>query len=467
MSSQPESFTGDWITPDHPGYAEAITRWAINAERRAKAVAFVKNPQDVATVLKYAKQNNYPIAIRGGGHSTSGASSIEDGVVVDLSRHLSGVRVDPAEKLAYVGGGAIWESVDKAAIVHGLATVAGTVNHTGVGGLLLGGGYGFLTGEHGLALDNLVQATVVTARGDILTASDTENADLFWGIRGAGCNLGVVTEFVLRLHPQRRTVFAGVLAFPPPAIAKAVETVISFWNRGLSDKEAIFYGQTADPGANPVALFVLFLNGSEDEGLAHFKPFFDLGPVMNTCKEIPYEELNSIQNFNVKPGSNFYIKGIFSSGPQVGVAEKLVSRHPELSKNSGLNLITLFELIPTNKVLTVPNNATAHIRGPRVNVAVMASWPGTDKDANKLEAARSAAAELSRIVIDGETIIPESENTGYGNYTSEEVTSAAAGRTGIKAEALFGENYARLQKLKKEYDPDLIFFKWTPITPQA
>jgi FAD/FMN-containing dehydrogenase len=129
MSSQPESFTGDWITPDHPNYAHAIARWAINAERRAKAVAFVKSAQDVATVLKYAKQSNYPIAIRGGGHSTGGASSVEDGVVIDLSRHLSGVRVDPAEKLAYVGGGAIWETVDKAAIVHGLATVAGTVNH--------------------------------------------------------------------------------------------------------------------------------------------------------------------------------------------------------------------------------------------------------------------------------------------------------------------------------------------------
>ena len=129
MSSQPESFTGDWVTPEHPGYTAAIARWAINAERRAKVVAFVKNAQDVATVLKYAKQNNYQVAVRGGGHSTSGASSVEGGVVVDLSRHLSGVRVDPAEKLAYVGGGAIWESVDKATTVHGLATVAGTVNH--------------------------------------------------------------------------------------------------------------------------------------------------------------------------------------------------------------------------------------------------------------------------------------------------------------------------------------------------
>lgn len=129
MSSPPESFTGDWVTTDHPRYSEAIARWAANAERRATAVAFVKNAQDVAIVLKHAKQHKLLIAVRGGGHSTSGASSIEGGIVIDLSRYLSKVRVDPAEKLAYVGGGAIWETVDKATVEHGLATVAGTVNH--------------------------------------------------------------------------------------------------------------------------------------------------------------------------------------------------------------------------------------------------------------------------------------------------------------------------------------------------
>jgi FAD/FMN-containing dehydrogenase len=127
--SGPESFTGDWITADHPGYSEAIARWAANAERRATAVAFVKSPQDVTIALNYAKQHKLLIAVRGGGHSTSGASSIEGGIVVDLSRHLSNVRVDPAEKLAYVGGGAIWETVDKTTIEHGLAAVGGTVNH--------------------------------------------------------------------------------------------------------------------------------------------------------------------------------------------------------------------------------------------------------------------------------------------------------------------------------------------------
>ncbi len=129
MSSPPESFTGDWITADHPSYSKAIARWAANAEHRAAAVAFVKNAQDVAIVLNHAKQHKLPIAIRGGGHSPSGTSSIESGIVIDLSRYLSGVTVDPTEKLAYVGGGAIWETVDKTAIEHGLATVGGTVNH--------------------------------------------------------------------------------------------------------------------------------------------------------------------------------------------------------------------------------------------------------------------------------------------------------------------------------------------------
>jgi len=169
----------------------------------------------------------------------------------------------------------------------------------------------------------------------------------------------------------------------------------------------------------------------------------------------------------------------------VEVAEKLVSRLREISARSGVNVTILFELFSTRKVLSVPNDATAHIRGSRASVLLLALW--TDKDATKLDAARNATAELSRIIIEGEKIIPESINIGYGNYSklrrpstqkpvcsyryipdSEEITSAAGTvGTGAKVEVLFGENYARLQKLKKEYDPDLVFFKWSPITPAA
>ncbi|KAI0278292.1 FAD-binding domain-containing protein [Russula aff. rugulosa BPL654] len=447
MSTQPESFTGDWITPDHPSYSKAIARWAANAERHAAAVAFVKNAQDVVIVLSHAKQHKSLIAIRGGGHSASGTSSIEGGIVIDLSRHLADVRVDPAEKLAYVGGGAIWETVDKTAIKHGLAAVAGTVNH--VSSLLLGGGFGFLTGEHGLALDNLVKATVVTARGEVLTASATENADLFWGIRGAGCNLA------------SRTVFGGFVAYQPPLIESAVSATAKFVEEGLSAKEAIFYVQTLDPAGSgdPFALFLLFWNGSEDEGRNHFKRFFDIGPVLNTCKELPYEELNAMQSFTVPHGKNYYMSGVFSSGPQLDAAKNLVSRLPSLSKESSTNFSVVYELLPREKTLTVPNNATAHTRRPLYNVLVLGTWE--DKDPNKHDVLRNAASELGRIVLQGEKVITEHYNDGYGNYNAEYVVSPASA-TGIAAQKLFGENYARLQKLKKQYDPDASFSSGMP-----
>lgn len=129
LESLSKTFKGDIVTPSSADYEEAIARWAINAQRKAKIIAFVKDAEDVVLAIKYAKANKLPLAIRGGGHSASGASSSEGGLVIDLSRHLSGVKVDADKKLAYVGGGAIWQTVDKAAIEHGLATVGGTVNH--------------------------------------------------------------------------------------------------------------------------------------------------------------------------------------------------------------------------------------------------------------------------------------------------------------------------------------------------
>ena len=184
------NFTGDLVTLTDPDYFVSIARWAANAQRRPKFVAFVRTPSDVALAIAFARANHLSIAIRGGGHNPAGASSTEGGLVIDLSRHLNQVRVNPEQKLAYVGGGALWETVDKEAIKHGLATVAGTVNHVGpisvvdetssdlgdrpvseglfclayfrynltvIISLTLGGGYGWLTGKYGLAIDNLVQ----------------------------------------------------------------------------------------------------------------------------------------------------------------------------------------------------------------------------------------------------------------------------------------------------------------------
>lgn len=187
-----------------------------------------------------------PLAVKGGGHNPSGSSSVEDGVSIDLNRHFDTARVDPENRLAYVGGGALWKTVDYAAIEHGLATPGGTVNHTGVGGLTLGGGFGFLSGRHGLVIDNLVQATVVLADGTIVTTSETSHPDLFWATRGGGGNFGIVTEFVLKLHPQRKTIFSGMIIFPPPLLDQVVAVVDKWWSE-VGDDESIILALTRGP----------------------------------------------------------------------------------------------------------------------------------------------------------------------------------------------------------------------------
>ncbi|KAJ3565811.1 hypothetical protein NP233_g7400 [Leucocoprinus birnbaumii] len=264
---------GDVITQDHPDYAKAIARWACGAEKRAVAVVFVKDESDVVETLSYARGHSLPVAIRGGGHNPTGASSVEAGVVIDLSRYLNEVQVDPAKKLVYVGGGALWRAVDKATAEHDLATVGGT---TGVGGLILGGGFGWLSGEHGLAVDNLVQVTIVSADGTVYTASETENPDLLFGVRGGGCNFGVVTEFVLALYPQRKTVFAGPVIFTGDKL-KSLAEVSKDWYAKAGKKEAIALMTTCDPNGNPVVVCNLFFNGSEEEGRSVYQKFYNIG----------------------------------------------------------------------------------------------------------------------------------------------------------------------------------------------
>ncbi|KAJ7576961.1 FAD-binding domain-containing protein [Mycena floridula] len=462
-STAPASFSGDWITPSHPDYQKAIARWAANAERRAKVVAFVKSAADVAVVLEYAHKQKLPVAVRGGGHSAAGASSVEDGIVVDLSRYLGEAKVDAAKKLAYVGGGAIWGTVDKATAKYGLATVAGTVSHTGVGGLILGGGYGYLSGEQGLVLDNLIQATVVTANGEILTASLTENPELFWGLRGGGCNFGVATEFVLQLHPQRPMVFAGLAMFPGSALEPLMSVFRPWYAKGLDPREAIMHGLTKGPDGSPVNLLIFFWNGSEEEARAHFKPFFDIGPFLDTCKEIPYHQVNALMDEQNPYGGNHYMKGLFVSEPLRQGAQEALDTIVRLSTKEEADIMFLFEYLPMAKINAVPKAAVSHIRGYRVNCLALASWK-TSTDVKKLEKIRDAVHEISDIIMSNEKNIPKDLNTGYGNYASAEVTTNVVGSR-VPAEALFGDHYPRLQALKKKYDPEMRFSRWAPITP--
>ena len=191
---------------------------------------------DVIAAVGFARSNDLALAVRGGGHSIAGFSTVDGGVVVDLST-IRGVRVDPAGKRVFVGGGAVWGDVDHETQVHGLATTGGLVSTTGVAGFTLGGGIGWLMRKHGLACDNLVGADVVTADGRLVHASETENPDLLWGLRGGGGNFGIVTEFEFSLHPLGPIVYAGPI-FYPAAAAGDLLRLFRDWSPGAPDDVA-------------------------------------------------------------------------------------------------------------------------------------------------------------------------------------------------------------------------------------
>ena len=256
------------------------------------------------TALLWAQQQGLEVAVKGGGHSTAGTSSSDGGLVIDLSR-MRGVRVNTAKKTIEVGGGATWKDVDDAGAAHGLAAVGGTVNHTGVGGLTLGGGYGFLSGLYGLVIDNLVSARVVLADGRIVTASADENEDLFWGLRGAGYNFGVVVEFTYQAHDLEGPVYAGIVGFAGDKVEQVIQELNAEFV-GNPDPAATALcvlahlpaetGSGSTPRFTPMILALCVYIGSRESGERYFSNLVSLGPVLNTLDMVPYPVVNTLQN---------------------------------------------------------------------------------------------------------------------------------------------------------------------------
>ncbi|KAF8631121.1 hypothetical protein AX15_002468 [Amanita polypyramis BW_CC] len=460
MSSISAFFKGDIVRPGDVDYDQAIKRWVANAARKASIIAFVKDEQDVALAIKHARDNGTPIAIRGGGHSPSGASSIEGGLVIDLSRYLNGVTIDVQNRLAYIEGGTLWETVDQTAIKYGLASVGGTVNHTGVGGLTLGGGFGWLTGSHGLVIDNVVDATVVIADGSVLTASEDENPDLFFGIRGGGCNFGVATRFTIKLHPQRSSVYAGHLIFPPP-LYKSVFDVLEAWWPKAGEREGILAFHTNDPSTGePILLCTVFYNGSVEEGRRNFKALLDLGPVQDTTGDIPYEQMNAMHNVFVPHGNGVYMKPVAHGGPDYAINERFLAKLAELQLKD-MKCTVLCEYIPLNKMKAVPNGTMAFHRTGNTNMLTFLQWDNSTGD-RSLEA-REIAREVCGSILGDKSRLDDPSFFGYGNYDGEALVDVKDCLN--RAEAAFGINYPKLQLIKRKYDPDNIFNKWFPIVP--
>jgi FAD/FMN-containing dehydrogenase len=388
---------------------------------------------------------------------------------------MKSVVVDAEKKLVKVGGGATWADVDSEAAKYGLAAVGGTVNHTGeilfmdyfnvslllgltvffsgVGGLTVGGGYGWLTPKYGLVIDNLVEAEVVTGHGDILIASESSNPDLFWGIRGAGVNFGPVTSFTFKAYEQKNDVWSGILVFPPPALEALLVAAETWLKTASEDESGIIFVACPPPNFEPMLVFIPFFNGSAEEGKKRFAGIYAVGPVADMTREMPYAEVNTVQNPMTTHGDRKLLKGTafskFSPTRLQGQFDRyaeLMAKHPE-AKGSAFFL----ELTPHHKVNAVPRSSTAFAnRGKWYNVCYTLRW----KDAGLDEELRKWAAHQVELVREAE---PEdlAGTTAYANY----------GLGDEKSKDVFHENYQRLTELKAKYDPKLIFNKWFPITP--
>ncbi len=445
---------GDLITPADPRYDEARTIYNAMIDKRPSLIARCENEADVIAAINFARHNDLPLAIRGGGHNGAGLALVDDGVVIDLSP-MKGIRVDPEARTVRVEGGCTWGEVDLATHEHDLAVPSGIISTTGVGGLTLGGGHGYLTRKYGLTIDNLLAVDIVLADGRLLTASADENEDLFWAVRGGGGNFGIVTSFLFQAQPVS-TVYGGPIIWP---IDQADE-IMRWYRDFITDAPEDLYGWFGFhrvPTGSPLpehlhghhgCVIVWCYTGSLEKAEEVFAPIRRLGtPVLDMAGPLPFPALQSMfDQIYYPPGLQWYWKADF--------VKELGDEAIELHKKFGSDLPT--ELCTMH---LYPINGAVHNVG-RADTAFSyrdMTWScvivGVDRDpANAGMISRWAKEYWS-------ALHPHTAGGGYVNFMMEE------GQDRIRA--TYRDNYQRLVAVKQKYDPDNLFHVNQNIRPSV
>jgi FAD/FMN-containing dehydrogenase len=439
-----EAIRGQVLRPGDDGYLDACRIWnGAFDERRPAAIVRCAGAADVIATVGFARSNGLPLAVRGGGHSIPGFSSVDDGVVLDLSP-MRDVRVDPAARRAEVGPGATWADVDHEAQAHALATTGGLVSTTGVAGFTLGGGIGWLMRKRGLACDNLVGADVVTADGRLVHASAEENADLLWGLRGGGGNFGVVTRFELDLHPVGPIVYAGLIFFSAEHDV-ALARMFRDWAPGAPDDITAALNLTTAPplpvvpeawhGKKVTALIVVSA-GSAEEAEAQVRPFREaFEPVADLLGPMPYLAMQSLIDPLWPKGIRAYFKATNLTGVDDALIDSLHELH--LSSPGPQCEIHLHQMGGAVARVAEADTAFPERSMPFV-VNAVTGWQDPDAD--------EAHAEWARAVI--ESASDASTGRAYVNFLGD----------ADAAQAAYGaEKYEALQALKRKYDPTNVF----------
>jgi FAD/FMN-containing dehydrogenase len=437
------SFRGELIRPGDATYDERRRVWNGSIDRFPALIARCSGVADVIAAVRFAAGAGLPVAVRGGGHSFPGHSVCDDGIVIDLAP-MKGIRVDPTARMARVQAGALWGELDRETQAFGLATTGGIVTHTGVAGLTLGGGIGWLQRKHGLTIDQLASLDLITAGGEFVTASETENAELFWGVRGGGGNFGIVTEFQFHLHALGPTVLAGPIFWP---MEKAPELLRFYreWSAEAPDDLMTIVVQRKAPAVDfvptelhgkPVIGVACCYSGPVEKGEAVVRPLKTLGsPVLDLCEPKPYVTHQSMFDPSFPHGWHYYFRACDVGELSDGVID-VISEYGERI----VSPITSVALWQMGGAVARVDDAETAFNGR--DAAFTFNINGNSHTTQGFEAEREWARAYWAAL--------EPYHTGvYANFLMDE------GENRIRQ--AYGDKYQRLKALKRTYDPTNLF----------
>ena len=426
---------GDLLQPGDAGYDAARSVWNAMIDKKPALIARCVGQSDVKASVAFAREQGLEVSVRGGGHNVAGKAVAENGLMIDLSL-MKGIRVDPIAKTARAEPGVLWQEFDQETQSFGLATTGGTVGTTGIAGLTLGGGQGWLAGKHGFTVDNLLNVDVVTADGQLLRASATENTDLFWALRGAGANFGIATSFEYRVHPLRQ-VLGGMVIYPA-AQARDVLRFYREFTADVPDEITTFVALLTSPDGVPVIALVPCYSGDLQEGervLASLRSFGS--PVADTVAPIPYTAMQALLTAAFPYGrQNYWKSGLTNeiSDEAIEVMSEYAARVP--SPFSGI-AIGHFH----GAYSRVGKTETAYYhRDMQYDVLMLSNWTDPAQNEANIQWTRDLHKALR----------PHLSDRVYVNDLGDD-----AGEAGIRG--AYGGNYQRLSELKAKYDPTNFF----------
>ena len=445
-------FQGQLLLPGQDGYEEARQVWNAMIDRRPALIARAADTKDVARAVQFAREQGLPLSVRGGGHNITGSAVRDDGLMIDLSR-MTGVQVDAAARRATVEGGATLADLDRATQAHGLATPVGINSTTGIGGLTLGGGFGWLSRRHGMTVDNLESAEVVLADGQIVRADATHHPELFWGLRGGGGNFGVVTRFEFRLHLVGPQVLSGLIVYPLAEAAAVLRRYRAFMAEAPDELTVWAVLRQAPPlpflppavHGQGVLVLALMYAGDAQAGAALVDPLRTFGhPVGEHVGVQPFTAWQQAFDPLLTPGARNYWKSHnlpeLSDGlidTVVGFADGLPSPQCEI----------FVAALGGATMRPAPGDAAYPHRDARFVMNAHARWAGFAEEETSIAWARDLFQATA----------PFSTGGVYVNFLTMDQ------RDGLRA--AYGANYDRLARVKRRYDPDNLFNQNHNITP--